>query len=91
VGALGRARAWRLGAGLQALVAVVAAGSLIVGGAPLLALGAADGAIAVTMIGLALGRSRLPGTRERGWEIQAIGLGALAVAWLAGIASRGLV
>ena len=91
VGALGRARAWRLGAGLQALVAVVAAGSLIVGGAPLLALGAADGAIAVTMIGLALGRSRLPGTRERGWEIQAIGLAALAVAWLAGIASRGLV
>jgi 4-hydroxybenzoate polyprenyltransferase len=91
VGALGRARAWRLGAGLQALVAVVAAGSLIVGGAPLVALGAADGAIAVTMIGLALGRSRLPHSRERGWEIQAIGLGALAVAWLAGIASRGLV
>lgn len=89
--ALGRARAWRLGAGLQALVAVVAGASLIASGAPTLAVGAADAAIALTMIGLALGRSRLPSSRERGWEVQAIGLGALAVAWLAGIASRGLV
>lgn len=89
--ALGRARAWRVGAGLQALVAVVAGASLIASGAPTLAVGAADAAIALTMIGLALGRSRLPSSRERGWEVQAIGLGALAVAWLAGIASRGLV
>lgn len=88
--ALGRARAWRVGAGLQALVAVVAGASLIASGAPTLAVGAADAAIALTMIGLALGRSRLPSSRERGWEVQAIGLGALAVAWLAGIASRGL-
>ena len=88
--ALGRARAWRVGAGLQAIVAVVAGASLIASGAPALAVGAADAAIALTMIGLALGRSRLPGSRERGWEVQAIGLGALAVAWLAGIASRGL-
>ncbi len=88
--ALGRARAWRVGAGLQALVAVVAGASLIASGAPTLAVGAADAAIALTMIGVALGRSRLPSSRERGWEVQAIGLGALAVAWLAGIASRGL-
>lgn len=88
--ALGRARAWRVGAGLQALVAVVAGASLIASGAPTLAVGAADAAIALTMTGLALGRSRLPSSRERGWEVQAIGLGALAVAWLAGIASRGL-
>lgn len=88
--ALGRARAWRVGAGLQALVAVVAGASLIASGAPTLAVGAADAAIALTMIGVALGRSRLPSSRERGWEVQAIGLGGLAVAWLAGIASRGL-
>ena len=91
VGALGRARAWRLGASSQAIVALVAGGSLLVEGAPIAALGAADASIALTMVGLILGRSARPGTRERGWEIQAIGLGILALAWLGGLASRGLL
>jgi 4-hydroxybenzoate polyprenyltransferase len=91
VGVLGVERAWRLGAGLQVAVSLVAAGSLVVGGAPIPALGAADGSIALIMVGLALGRSQKPGTRERGWEVQAIGLGCLALAWLAGLISRGLL
>jgi 4-hydroxybenzoate polyprenyltransferase len=91
VGALGPERAWRLGAGLQAGVSVIAAGSLLVTGAPVVALGAADGAIALLMVGLVLGRSQRPSTRERGWEVQAIGLGCLAIAWLGGLASRGLL
>lgn len=91
VGLLGRATGWRVGALLQAAVAVVAAGSLVGAGAAIPAIGAADGAIALIMIGLALGRSRLARTRERGWEAQAIGLGALALAWLGGLASRGLL
>jgi 4-hydroxybenzoate polyprenyltransferase len=91
VGALGRELAWRLGAVLQVLVAGIAAGSLLVNGAPALALATADGSAAVIMIGLALGRSRRAGTRERGWEIQAIGLGGLALAWLGGLTSRGLL
>ena len=91
VGALGPLRAWRLGALLQAAVALIAGGSLIAGGAPTVAIGAADASIALTMIGLALGRSRRPSTREWGWEIQAIGLGGLALAWLGGLASRGLL
>jgi len=89
VGSLGRQRAWRIGLALQAIVALVAAGSLIIDGAPVLAIGAADGSIALLMIGLALGRSPLAATRERGWEAQAIALGGLAVAWLGGLASRG--
>ena len=68
---------------------VVALVSLVVDGAPTLALGAADGSVALIMIGLALGRSPRAGTRERGWEAQAIGLGGLAIAWLGGLASRG--
>jgi 4-hydroxybenzoate polyprenyltransferase len=91
VGVLGAERAWRLGAGLQAAVSLVAAGSLVVSGAPIAALGAADGSIAMIIVGLALGRSPKAGTRERGWEVQAIGLGCLALAWLAGLVSRGLL
>jgi 4-hydroxybenzoate polyprenyltransferase len=91
VGVLGQVRAWRLGALLQAIVALIAGGSLIGAGAPVVALGVADGSIALTMIGLVLGRSARPATRERGWEIQAIGLGGLALAWIGGLASRGLL
>ena len=91
VGLLGRVTGWRVGAVLQAVVAGVAAGSLVGAGAPILAIGAADGSIAVIMIGLALGRSPLARTRERGWEAQAIGLGVLALAWLGGLASRSLL
>jgi 4-hydroxybenzoate polyprenyltransferase len=89
VGALGRARAWRTGALLHGLVAGVAIASLFIDEAPALALGAADGSVALVMVGLVLGRSPRPGTRERAWEAQAIGLGGLAIAWLGGLASRG--
>ncbi len=90
-GALGAHHAWRLGASLQVLVAVVAAGSLVLCAAPLASLAAADGSIGLIMIGLALGRSPRAATRERAWEAQAIGLGGLALAWLGGLASLGLL
>ena len=91
VGLLGPQRAWRVGAVLHATVALMAAGSLVIAGAPVVAIGAADGSIALLMIGLALGRSARAQTRERGWELQAIALGCLALAWLGGLASRGLL
>jgi 4-hydroxybenzoate polyprenyltransferase len=91
VGALGRERAWRIGLGLELIVALVAGGSLVLDGAPLVAIGAADGSIALLMIGVALGRSPRAATRERGWEAQAVALGCLALAWLGGLASRGLL
>jgi 4-hydroxybenzoate polyprenyltransferase len=89
VGALGRERAWRAGVLLHGLVAGVALASLIIAAAPALALGGADGSIALVMVGLVLGRSPKAATRERAWEAQAIGLGLLAIAWLGGLASRG--
>ncbi len=91
VGSLGRELAWRAGALLEAVVALVAVGSLLALGASILAIGTADGSVALMMIGLALGRSPLAGTRERGWELQAVGLAALGVAWLGGLAGRGLL
>ena len=91
VGSLGRERAWRISLGLEAIVALVAGGSLVLDAAPAVAIGAADGSIALLMIGLALSRSPLASTRERGWEAQAIALGCLALAWLGGFASRGLL
>jgi geranylgeranylglycerol-phosphate geranylgeranyltransferase len=91
VGSLGRERAWRVGLGLELIVALVAGGSLVLDGAPVVAIGAADGSIALLMIGLALSRSPLAGTRERGWEAQAVALGCLALAWLGGLASRSLL
>ena len=91
VGALGHDRAWRVGLGLELIVAAVAGGSLVLYGAPVVAIGAADGSIALLMVGLALSRSPRPLTRERGWEGQCVALGCLALAWLGGLAARGLL
>jgi len=91
VGALGRRRAWQADLVLQATVIVVALGSLIVGGAAIESIGVADGSAALTMIEVALSRGHRPTTRERGWELQAIGLAGLGLAWLAGLAGRGLL
>lgn len=91
VRALGRRRAWRLSALLEATVAVIALGTLVVNHASLLSIGAADIAIGLMAIGLELGRSLRAELRERAWELQAVGLGILALAWVAGLAGRGLV
>lgn len=79
--ALGRGRAWAVGAGLQGLVLTVALCAMAVGPADAWALLAAVGAGAVVAAGLGLGASDVPSRRERGWEVQAVGLAALAVVW----------
>jgi 4-hydroxybenzoate polyprenyltransferase len=91
VGVLGRDRAWRLGLALHAIVAVVAVATLIRAGASFYLVAAADVSIALIALGLHLGRSRSAARRERAWELQAIGLGCLALAWLAGVAGAGLI
>ncbi len=91
VGMLGPVRAWRLAALLEAIVVVVAVGTLLADGAPPVSFGAADGSAALLAVGLGLGRSRLARTRGWAWELQAIGLACLALAWLGGMASRGFV
>jgi 4-hydroxybenzoate polyprenyltransferase len=42
------------------------------------------GALAVGAVAL---RARRPALRERGWELQAVGVGAVGIGWLAGIAA----
>ena len=80
--ALGRRRTWTVGAGLQGVVLVAALVTMLTGAADPPALLAGLAAGAVVGVGLVFGRSGDPGRRELGWEVQAIGLGVLTVAWL---------
>ena len=89
---LGPARAWLTHAGLLALVLVAVFGSYVLGtGAAdmmVAAVGALTGALIVA-IGVAMGatvggRRPAPRVRELAWEIEAVGLGVVAMAWLLG-------
>jgi hypothetical protein len=89
--ALGPTRAGWLVVVLNAVVAVLALGTAVVLGAPtgwvVAILLAAVAPMAGAVLGLvAAGR---PGTswRELAWEIQAIGTGLLAVAWLGALSA----
>ena len=91
---LGAARAWRVHLGLHAAVFALALGSLATGsdGGPLDRLVA----VAVVVVGGALvalgavqGRSPLAARRERGWELEAIGIGLAAVGWVGGSGAVG--
>jgi len=92
--ALGRPSAWRLAGLADVAVVLAAAGSFVAFGGtassmatPVLA--GIAGAAAITVAGLVLGRSDAVGRRQRGWELQTIGIGALAAAWTAGLAAAG--
>jgi hypothetical protein len=43
--------------------------------------------IAALAIGAVALRARRPALRERGWELQAVGVGVVGIGWLAGIAA----
>jgi 4-hydroxybenzoate polyprenyltransferase len=82
---LGARRAWRVNAIL--LAAVVGAALVTLGGAgsavgPVLS---AVGASTVIGLGVVIGRHGEAVGRERAWELEAIGVGLLAAAWLAGV------
>jgi 4-hydroxybenzoate polyprenyltransferase len=81
---LGPARSWALDAGLLAVVVGVAIATLVAGGAPTTALAGAMGAGVLIGSGIALGRGGDSARRERAWELEAVGVGLLAAAWLAG-------
>ena len=87
---LGGRRSWLVEVGLLAVVVGAAVVTLLVGGAGIVALGAAALATGVIVVGLAVGRSDDPAHRERSWEIEAIGVALLAAAWLAGMPARRL-
>ena len=81
---LGIERAWAVNAGLLGVVVLLAAVTLIAQGAPPLAMLGALGAGVVIGIGVFLGRHADSAGRERAWELEAVGVGFLAAAWLAG-------
>jgi 4-hydroxybenzoate polyprenyltransferase len=81
---LGLPRSWAINAGLLALVAGVAIATMIAGGAPPPALAGATGACLLIGAGVAIGHGSDSARRERAWEIEAVGIGLLAAAWLAG-------
>jgi len=83
---LGVDRAWAVNAALLVLVVGTACATLVVRGAPLGPLGAAVGAGIVIASGVIVGRGHDDRRLERAWEVQAVGVGLLAAAWLAGTA-----
>jgi geranylgeranylglycerol-phosphate geranylgeranyltransferase len=83
---LGAAGAWLTHAMLQATVIAVAVASLLGAGTAIPTLLAAAGATAVLIAGVALTRSASPTSRERGWELEAIGTALLAAVWIAAVA-----
>lgn len=98
--ALGPRRAAALVLGLQGVVAALALGTAAVLGAPpgwlaamiLAAAAPIGGAILGVMASAAVAASEGPALREVAWEIQAVGTGLLAVAWLGALsASAGAV
>ena len=82
---LGIARAWAVNAGLLGVVILLAAVTLIAQGAPPAAMLGAVGASAVIGVGVIVGRNADSAGRERAWQLEAVGVGFLAAAWLAGM------
>lgn len=82
---LGSDRAWTIEAALLAVVVGAAVVTLALTGAPTGALAVAIGAGVVVAIGIALGRSIDSARIERAWQLQAVGVGLLGAAWLAGM------
>ena len=92
--ALGHERAWHIHLLLHAAVFTLALGSLIASTRT----GLIDPVIAFVIValggllvgsGAALGRSASAARRERGWELEAIGIGLAALGWIGGIGSGG--
>ncbi|HEY6057442.1 MAG TPA: UbiA family prenyltransferase [Candidatus Limnocylindrales bacterium] len=90
---LGRARAWSVGALLQAVVLAVALLTVAALGdvqGTAARLGVVAGAVVVGC-GLVLGARDDPIRREMGWEVQAVGIAVAGAAWLACLDAAGLL
>jgi len=86
---LGPRWAWAMSSGLLLVVVVVAIATLAAGGAQDAVLAAAGVAGLVIASGVVIGRDAGRSGRERAWELEAVGVGLLAIAWLAGIPLAG--
>jgi 4-hydroxybenzoate polyprenyltransferase len=81
---LGADRAWTVHSILLGVVVASAIITLALWGASAGSVGLVVGAGLVVAIGVWLGRVGDAARRERAWEVEAVGVGLLAVAWLAG-------
>jgi 4-hydroxybenzoate polyprenyltransferase len=86
---LGPGRAWAVSSGLLLVVVVAALATLVVAGAQPFVLAAAAVAGLVIGVGVGVGRGAGRSGREGAWELEAVGVGLLAIAWLAGITLAG--
>jgi 4-hydroxybenzoate polyprenyltransferase len=86
---MGPAEVRRLGAALQALVVVGALGSAAALGGSGPWIGAGAVAAGVVAAGVTLGWRSDRTARQRAWEVQAVGLGVLAAAWVGSLAAAG--
>jgi len=81
---LGPGRAWAIETTLLLGVIAVAVASIGARSGVSIGLVAVIGTASVVVAGLAYGRRGSPARRERGWEVEAIGVALLAVAWWVG-------
>lgn len=86
---LGPARARRVGIALFGLIWVAAVGSAVAAGGGLAAVAAVALAGSIPVIAAILAGPASPGGRERAWQAEAVGLGALAALWLATVLGSG--
>ncbi len=86
---LGVSLARRVGALLEVIVVAAALGSALVlgGDAPGIAVGVVGAGVVAAGVGIGWGDGQ--GARQRGWEVQAVGLAVLAAGWVAALAAAG--
>ena len=80
--ALGPRRAWAAQVVILAAVGIVAVLSAVAGEASVGQLALIGGAALVPTLAAVASRDLRPAALERAWEVEAIGVAALAVAWL---------
>ena len=80
--ALGAERAWAINAWLVVAIAVVAVVSALTLGAATGRVAAVTAAGALPIAAAAYGRGGGPDRRERAWQLEAIGIAAVGVAWI---------
>jgi 4-hydroxybenzoate polyprenyltransferase len=82
---LGPRLAWTVHAALHAAVVGLAVGGLAGFGGTWQGLTPVAAGAAVVAAGVALSASGRPSLRERGWELEAVGIGILGASWLAAV------
>jgi 4-hydroxybenzoate polyprenyltransferase len=80
--ALGPRRAWGIWAVLVVAIIGAAVGSVLVLRVPSNGIIAVAAASWLPVVGLGLGRGRGANLRERGWQLEAVGMAAVGVAWI---------